>query len=36
MVAVLDGIGGGTWRDHGGCVKAKQLHVKDVAIGAKT
>jgi hypothetical protein len=35
-VAVPEGTGGGTWRDHGGCVKAKQLRVKGVAIGSKT
>jgi hypothetical protein len=35
-VAVPEGTGGGTWRDRGGCVKAKQLRVKDVAIGSKT
>jgi hypothetical protein len=34
--AILEGIGGGTWRDRGGCVKAKQLRVKDVAVGSKT
>jgi hypothetical protein len=36
MVAVPEGIGGGTRRDHEGCVKAKQLRVKDVTIGSKT
>jgi hypothetical protein len=36
VVAVPKGTGGGTWRDRGGCVKAKQLRVKDVAIGSKT
>ena len=35
-VAVPEGTGGGTWRDRGGCVKAKQLRVKDVAVGSKT
>ena len=35
-VAVPEGIGGGTWRDCKGCVKAKQLRVKDVAIRSKT
>ena len=35
-VAVPEGTGGGTQRDRGGCVKAKQLSVKDVAIGSKT
>jgi hypothetical protein len=33
---VLEGIGGGTWRVHGGCVKAKQLRVKDMAVRSKT
>jgi hypothetical protein len=36
VAAVLKGTGGGKWRDRGGCVKAKQLRVKDVAIGSKT
>jgi hypothetical protein len=31
-VAVPEGTGGGTWHDHGGYVKAKQLRVKDVAV----
>jgi hypothetical protein len=35
-VAVSEGTSGGTWRDCGGCIKAKQLRVKDVAIGSKT
>jgi hypothetical protein len=35
-VAVPEGTGGGTRRDRGGCVKAKQLRVKDVAVGSKT
>jgi hypothetical protein len=35
-VAVPEGTGGGTRCDHGGCVKAKQLRVKDVAVGSKT
>jgi hypothetical protein len=35
-VAVLEGTGGGTRRDRGGCVKAKQLRVKDVVVGSKT
>jgi hypothetical protein len=35
-VAVPEGTDGGTRRDRGGCVKAKQLRVKDVAIGSKT
>jgi hypothetical protein len=32
-VAVPEGTGGGTRRDRGGCIKAKQLRVKDVAVG---
>jgi hypothetical protein len=36
VVAVPKGTGGGTWRDRGGYVKAKQLRVKDVTIGSKT
>jgi hypothetical protein len=35
-VAVLEGTGGGTRRDRGGCIKAKQLPVMDVAVGSKT
>jgi hypothetical protein len=35
-VMVSEGTGGGTRRDRGGCVKAKQLRVKDVAIRLKT
>jgi hypothetical protein len=35
-MAVLEGTSGSTQRDHGGSVKAKQLHVKDVAVGSKT
>jgi hypothetical protein len=35
-VVVPEGTGGGTWRDRGGCVKAKQICVKDVAVGFKT
>jgi hypothetical protein len=35
-VAVPGGTGGGTRCDRGGCVKAKQLRVKDVAVGSKT
>jgi hypothetical protein len=31
-VAVLLGIGGNTWRHHGGCVEEKQLRVECVAI----
>jgi hypothetical protein len=34
-VEVPEGTGGGTRRDHGGCVKAKQLCVKDVVVGSK-
>jgi hypothetical protein len=34
--AVLDGIGGGMWLDRGGCVKVKQLHVKDMVVELKT
>jgi hypothetical protein len=35
-VAVPEGTGGGTRRDRGGCVKTKQLRVKDVAVRSKT
>jgi hypothetical protein len=35
-VAVSNGTGGSTRRDHGGCGKAKQLRVKDVVVGSKT
>jgi hypothetical protein len=35
-VAVPEGICGGTWHDRGGCIKAKQLRVKDMAVGSKT
>ena len=35
-VVVLEGTSGGTRRDRGGCVKAKQLLVKDVVVGSKT
>jgi hypothetical protein len=35
-VAILEGTSGGTRRDRGGCVKAKQLRVKDVAVGSRT
>jgi hypothetical protein len=31
-VAVPMGTGSGTWRDHGGCIKAKQLRVKSVTV----
>jgi hypothetical protein len=33
---VPEGTGGGTWHDRGGCVKAKQVRMKDVAVGSKT
>jgi hypothetical protein len=33
---VLEGTGGGSWCDCGGCVEAKQLRVKDVAVRSKT
>jgi hypothetical protein len=36
VMAVPEGTGDSTWPDHGGCVKAKQLRVKDMAIGSKT
>jgi hypothetical protein len=32
-MAVPEGTGGGTGCDRRGCVKAKQLRVKDVAVG---
>jgi hypothetical protein len=35
VAAVPEGTGGGTWHDRGGCVKTKQLRVKDVAVGSK-
>jgi hypothetical protein len=35
-VAVSEGTSGGTRYDRGGCVKAKQLRVKDVAVRSKT
>jgi hypothetical protein len=35
-VAVPKGTGGGTRHDRGGCIKAKQLRVKDVVVGSKT
>jgi hypothetical protein len=35
-VVVREGIGGGTRQDRGGCIKAKQLRVKDVVVGSKT
>jgi hypothetical protein len=34
--AVLEGTSGGTWGDRGGCVKGKQLCVKDVVVRSKT
>ncbi len=36
VVAVPEGTGGGTRHDRRGCVKAKQLRVKDVAVRSKT
>jgi hypothetical protein len=36
VVAVPEGIGGSKQHDRGGCIKAKQLRVKDVAVGSKT
>jgi hypothetical protein len=36
MVAVPEGTGGGTRHDRGGCIKAKQLRVKDMIVGSKT
>jgi hypothetical protein len=35
-VAVPGRTGGSMWRDRRGRVKAKQLRVKDVAVGSKT
>jgi hypothetical protein len=35
-VVVLGGTYGDMWRDRGGCVKAKQLRVKDVVVRSKT
>jgi hypothetical protein len=35
-VAVPEGTGGGMRCDRGGCVKAKQLRVKGVAVESKT
>jgi hypothetical protein len=32
VALVLEGTGCDTWHDRGGCVKAKQLRVKDVAL----
>jgi hypothetical protein len=36
VVAVLERTDGGTWYDRGGYAKAKQICVKDVAVGSKT
>jgi hypothetical protein len=36
VVAIPEGTGGGTRRDRGGRVKAKQLRVKDVSVVSKT
>jgi hypothetical protein len=36
VVVVPERTGGGMWRDRGGCVKTKQLRVKDMVIGSKT
>jgi hypothetical protein len=36
VVVVPEGIGGGTRHDRRGCIKAKELHVKDVTVGSKT
>jgi hypothetical protein len=35
-VVVPKGTGGGTRYDRGGCIKAKQLRVKDMVVGSKT
>jgi hypothetical protein len=35
-VVVSEGTDGYTWRDCGGCVKAKQLRVKDMVVESKT
>jgi hypothetical protein len=35
VVLVPEEIGGGTWHDREGCVKAKQLRVKGVAVRSK-
>jgi hypothetical protein len=35
-VAVPEGTGGGMRCNRGGCVKAKQLRLKDVSVGSKT
>jgi hypothetical protein len=35
-VVVSEGIGGGTRHDRRGCIKAKELRVKDVTVGSKT
>jgi hypothetical protein len=34
--AVPEGTDGGMWHDRGGCVKVKQLRVKDVVVGSKS
>jgi hypothetical protein len=34
--AVLEGTSGVRWHYRGGCVKAKQLRVKDVVVGSRT
>jgi hypothetical protein len=34
--AVPEGNFSGTWRDRRGCVKAKQIRVKDVAVRSKS
>ena len=35
-VAVPEGTDGDTRRDHEGCVKVKQLRMKDMTVGSKT
>jgi hypothetical protein len=35
-VVVSEGTDGGTWHDRGGCIKAKQLSVKNVVVRSKT
>jgi hypothetical protein len=35
-VVVPEEIGDGTRHDRGGCIKVKQLRVKDVVVGSKT
>jgi hypothetical protein len=34
--AIPKGTGSGTWHDHGGCVKEKELRVKDMVVWSKT